>query len=112
MQCTITEGHFGTEQEALDEVTSRGWTPYVLDMIGADEEFHFHDFETVAFVLEGTAMLELKDGEILTAGPGSRAEVPAGLVHRDVPGSTYRGVLGFSVELADMTQPVNKPVDE
>jgi hypothetical protein len=109
MDATVTEGHFTTESEAVEELTAMGRQPLVLDMVSVDEEFHWHDFETFAFILEGTSSIELEDGTRFDAGPGSRAYLPAGVMHRDIPGCTYRAVLGFSVDLASMTQPVNKP---
>jgi hypothetical protein len=42
---------------------------------------------------------------------GAKIEAPAGMVHRTV-GSSYRAVLGLSVDPAELTQPVNKPVTE
>lgn len=80
-----------------------------MDMVGAEEDFHFHEFDAVLFVLSGKAAAEYPDGEVLEAVPGTVAKVPAGTVHRDVAGSEYRGVFGFSIDPAEMTQPINKP---
>lgn len=109
MDATIVEGHFEGEAAAVAELEQLGWEPLVLDMSSVEEDFHWHDFTTVAFILEGTSLLELADGRQLTAGPGARAELPAGVVHRDIPGSTYRAVIGFSVPMSEMSQPINKP---
>jgi hypothetical protein len=38
-----------------------------------------------------------------------KIEAPSGIVHRTV-GSSYRAVLGLSVDPAEMTQPIDKPV--
>ena len=46
---------------------------------------------------------------MLEAPSGTLAKLPAGTVHRDVPGTSYRGVFGFSIDPAEMTQPLNKP---
>ena len=97
------------EEQAMAAVSEMGLHGLAMDMVGAEEDFHFHEFDTVLFVLSGKAAAEYPDGEMLEAVPGTLARVPAGTVHRDVPGVEYRGVFGFSIDPADMTQPINKP---
>ena len=110
LKYTISEGHFTTEAQAFDEIAARGWHALALDVVGKNEELHWHDFDTVIYVVNGTAYAAMEDGTVLKAGAGSRVEAPAGLVHRDVPESAYRAIFGFSVRPADFTQPLNKPV--
>ena len=109
---TVEQTDIAGEEEALQAVTEMGLHGLAMDMVGADEDFHFHDFDTVLFVLSGKAAAIYPDGEMLEAVPGTVAKVPAGTVHRDVPGSEYRGVFGFSIDPAEMTQPINKPVSD
>ena len=97
------------EQAALSAVAEMGFHGMAMDVEGAEEDFHFHEFDTVVYVLSGTAAAEYPDGAVLEAPAGTVARLPAGTVHRDVPGATYRGVLGFSVDPAEMTHPINKP---
>ena len=109
MEYTISEGHIVTEAEALAEIEARGWYGFVRDVVvEEDEELHWHDFDAVLYVLEGTARAATPTGTV-EAGPGTRAQATAGWVHGDIAGTTYRGVFGFSVDPAKMTQPVNKP---
>ena len=68
-----------------------------------------NDFDSVVFVLEGTASAEFSEGSIEEALAGSKIEAPAGIAHRIV-GSSYRAIIGLSVDPAELTQPVNKPV--
>ena len=68
-----------------------------------------NDFDSVVFVLEGTASAEFSEGSIEEALAGSKIEAPAGIAHRTV-GSSYRAIIGLSVDPAELTQPVNKPV--
>ena len=110
MRFTYSEGHFSTEEEACAEIAARGWHALPIDVVGQDEEFHWHDFDSVIFIVSGTAAAECQDGTVEEAGPGTRVEAPAGVVHRDVAGSTYRAIFGLSVDPATMTQPVNKPL--
>ena len=82
------------------------------DATGEIEDLHWHDFDVVAYVLSGEASAELADGTIITVGPGTVVRLPAGTVHKDVPGDPYRRVLGFSIPPFEMTQPLNRPVDQ
>jgi mannose-6-phosphate isomerase-like protein (cupin superfamily) len=110
MRFTNTEGHFSTEEEAFAEIAARGWHAVALDVVGEKEEFHWHEFDSVVFIVNGIAAAEYEDGTVEAVGAGTRVEAPAGVVHRDVAGTTYRAVFGFSVDPAEMTQPVNKPL--
>ena len=54
MRFTKAEGHFITKDQALAEIASVGW--HAIEMtFSAEEELHWHDFDAVAYVLEGTA---------------------------------------------------------
>jgi len=108
MRFTKTDHHFQTEGRALEEIARRGWHSMVKTF-HPESDLHWHDFDTVAFILEGTASAEYADGSVEHASVGARVEAPAGVVHRNV-GSSFRAVIGFSVDPARMTQPVNKPV--
>jgi mannose-6-phosphate isomerase-like protein (cupin superfamily) len=110
MRFTYTERHFSTEEEALAEIAERGWCSATLDVVGRHEDFHWHDFDAVIFILSGTAAAEYEDGTVERVGAGTRVETPAGVVHRDAPGTAYRAVFGFAVDPAEMTQPINKPL--
>jgi len=96
MKFTITEGHFTTEAEAFAEIASRGWHAIARDVVAEEEELHWHDFDTVVFIVEGTARAAFEDGSVLEAGAGARVEASARL----------------SVDPAEMTRPVNKPAAE
>lgn len=108
MGFVLTEQYFTDESEALAEIADRGWRAMTLDVPAEENELHWHDFDAVTFILDGTARVELEDGSVLECGAGARVEAPAGVLHREVS-PAYRAVFGFSVDPADMTQPVNKP---
>jgi quercetin dioxygenase-like cupin family protein len=99
---------FETETQALEEIAARGWHGFAVDL-EPEAELHWHDFDSVVYVLEGPASVEFADGSIEEASAGAKVDAPAGIVHR-VVGSSYRAVLGLSVDPAELTQPVNKPV--
>ena len=110
VQHTLIEHHPVSEAQAFADIAARSWHAVALDILGKNEDLHWHDFDTVVYVIRGTACAVLEDGSMLKAHAGSRIEAPAGWVHRDVVESNYRAVFGFSVRPSDFTQPVNKPL--
>jgi hypothetical protein len=108
MYFTVTEGYFSSEDQAYAEIARRGWFAKASTTT-EDAELHWHDFDAVAFIVEGTARAEYQDGTFLTAGVGARVEAPAGIAHRNL-GPSWKQIVGVSVDPAKMTQPVNKVV--
>ena len=109
MRYTVTEGHFATKEEALEEIAARGWQAVEYTVPAEVTPMHWHDYEAVVFVLEGVSQTVFEDGTVLECGPGDRIEQPPRIVHRS--GDTaYRAVFGFSVSREDMTRPISKPV--
>jgi quercetin dioxygenase-like cupin family protein len=65
MEYTISEGHIVTEAEALAEIEARGWYGFVRDVVvEEDKELHWHDFDAVLYVLEGTARAATPKGTV------------------------------------------------
>ncbi len=102
------EGHFTTKEQALAEIASVGWHA-IEKTFSADDALHWHDFDTVAYVLEGTASAEFEDGTVEHASAGSRVAAAAGIVHRNV-GADWHGIVAFSVHPSKLTQPIDKPL--
>jgi hypothetical protein len=111
MGYTVTERYFTTREEAVAEIVARGWEAVEYEVPADETELHWHDYEAVAFVLEGTLETVFEDGTMLACGPGARVEQPSRLLHRS-GASSYRAVFGFSVPRADMTRPISKPASE
>jgi len=109
MKYTVTECHFSTREEALAEIVARGWHAMEYQVPAEETEMHWHDYDAVAFVLEGTLRTVFEDGSEIECGPGSRVEQPSRVVHRS-DSSAYQAVFGFSVRREDMTRPISKPV--
>ncbi len=101
-----------SEGDATAAIVAMGFHGGPRDLVGETEDFHWHDFDIAAYVIGGEGTFELSDGTILTAGPGTFVQVPRGTVHRDVPGSSYRVVLGISVPPSELSGPTNIPVDQ
>jgi len=109
MGFVLTENHFTTEEEALAEIAARGFhTIGPVDVPAQENDLHWHEFDSVVYILDGTARVEFEDGSAMQCGAGARVEAPAGTVHREAS-PAHRAVFGISIDPAAMTQPVNKP---
>ena len=108
MSYTLTEGHFSTEDEARAEIEALGWEAITIDLDAMDNDLHWHDFDAVLYVLDGSVTIELADGTMMQCGAGARVDTPAGVVHRD-SSTAYRAVIGLAVTPGEMTRPINKP---
>jgi hypothetical protein len=110
MGFTLTENHFSTKEEALAEIAALGWHAIEFEVPAEENALHWHEFASVIFVLGGTSRLEFEDGSVMECGAGARVEAPSRVLHREAS-PAYRAVFGFSVDPAEMTQPVNKPAE-
>jgi uncharacterized RmlC-like cupin family protein len=111
VECEIMESSFQTEAEAEAATAAMGWHGFAFDLDAtADEELHWHDTDQIAYVISGTARTRLQDGTILEAPSGSRVFFPAGLIHQHAAGTSYRVLLSFPIDPAQLPQPFNKPV--
>ena len=107
MTFTLTEQHFTTEDEARVEIEARGWRAFTYDSEPMETDLHWHDFDAVLYVLEGSVRIEFEDGSTMECGAGARVETPGGVVHRD-SNTAYRAVIGLAVDPSEMTRPINK----
>ena len=108
MGYTLTESHFSTEDEARAEIEARGWRPITIDLDAMANDLHWHDFDAVLYVLDGSVTIEFEDGSVMQCGAGARVDTPAGVVHRD-SSTAYRAVIGLACAPEDMSRPINKP---
>ena len=108
MPYTLTERHFTTEDEARAEIEARGWHAITIDLDVMENDLHWHDFDAVLYVLDGSVTIEFDDGAVMQCGAGARVDTPAGVVHRDST-TAYRAVIGLAVTPEEMTRPINKP---
>jgi hypothetical protein len=107
----LTEGHFNTEAEAFAEIAERGWCAIAVDVAAEENDLHWHDFDTVNFIVNGRHRVQFEDQSVMECGPGARIEAPRRVLHRECS-PAYRAVFGFSVDPAKMSQPLNKPPAE
>ena len=109
MTTDIRFNHFSTEKEAVAEIKERGYWPLTLDFHAETNDSHWHDFDSVLFVLEGElGFTETGTGESCVCGPGTRIDAKAGVLHNEEH-QGYKAVIGFAIDPATLTQPINKP---
>ena len=108
MPYTVTDSYFSTEDEARAEIEARGWHPITIELDAMENDLHWHDFDAVLYVLDGSVTIELDDGTVMQCGAGARVDTPAGVVHRD-SSTSYRAVIGLAVTPEAMSRPINKP---
>src|SRR5215471_7065864 len=107
MGYTLTEAYFSTEEEARREIEARGWHAITIELEPTETDLHWHDFDAVLYVLDGSVTIVLDDGTTMQCGAGARVDTPAGVVHRD-SSTAYRAVIGLACDPTDMTRPINK----
>lgn len=109
MGITKTHDAFSLESEALAEIKAAGLHPLMVEAPAETNEDHWHDFDSILFILEGELVTFPADsGERLACGPGSRVDFPRGIIHRESH-QGYRALVGFSVDPATFTGPLNMP---
>ncbi|MEL0006389.1 MAG: hypothetical protein VW686_03560 [Luminiphilus sp.] len=100
---------FEHEAQAYAEIDAMGYHAMAFDFPAEDNDFHWHDFDSVVYVTGGEITLSREDGESITCQRGAKIVATAGVVHREQsPG--YSAIIGFSVAPESITQPVNKPL--
>lgn len=109
MKAKITRNHFSTEAEALAEIEAAGYFPATIDIPATTNENHWHDFDTMLYILDGSlTVTEAASGETYKIGVGDKAEASAGSIHRENHDG-FRAVFGFSVDPTTLTMPIDKP---
>lgn len=98
-----------TEEEALAQIAALGFHGLAFDQdLQEDEPLHWHEFDSLSFVISGTGSFADEHGSVTNVGPGCRLEAPAGWLHRSLAGPPYRIVLGTNLPGDQWTAPINK----
>jgi len=98
-----------TEAEALAQLADLGLHGLAFDQdLQHDEPLHWHEFDSVSFVISGTGSFADERGDVTLVVPGCRLEAPAGWLHRNLAGPAYRIVLGTNLPGDQWTAPINK----
>ena len=101
---------FEDEAQAYAEIEAMGYHAMAFDFPAEENDLHWHDFDSVLYVTAGELTVSVEgEDESVTCQTGTKIVATAGVVHREqTPG--YRAIIGFSVPLESLTQPINKPL--
>lgn len=109
MEYSFTQGPPISEAEAMAEGAKLGFHLLAFDQITPeDEALHWHEFDSVAWVIEGTGAFAEHDGTVTQIQPGCRLEAPAGWLHRNLAGPPVRIVLATDLPGEAWTSPIDK----
>ncbi len=102
-----------TEAAALAQAAELGFHALAFDIDTAeDEPLHWHEFDSVTWVIDGTGAFADADGNVTPVSPGCRVDAPAGWLHRNLAGPPIRVVLCTNLPGDQWTMPVDKdPAD-
>jgi hypothetical protein len=103
-------GHFTDEADAFAQCEAAGYTAHKFDFPADDNEFHWHDFDSLTFITGGElTIFDVDSGESRTCGAGTKIVGRKGVVHREkTPGFT--AIIGFEEDPKTLSQPINKPL--
>jgi DNA-binding transcriptional MerR regulator len=109
MGISKTHDAFAIEGEAMAVIEAAGFHPLVVEIPPETNENHWHDFDSIIFILEGElVVIEAESGETLACGPGSRIDFPRGILHHERH-QGYRALVGFSIDPTTFKGPMNMP---
>lgn len=113
MEYRFEQGKPITEAEALARGAQMGLHVLAFDQVTeVDEPLHWHEFDAVTWVIDGTGAFEDADGNVTEVRPGCRLEAPAGWLHRNLAGPPVRLVLATNLPGTEWTAPIDKdPAD-
>ena len=108
MKIIVHRDHFNSPVQAYNEMEIAGLKPMEMDVPAVKNESHGHNFSTWIYILEGVLHItDTAQDRTLTAGPGSRVDVPERVLHSE-ESSGYRIIAGMSVEPSSLTEPVDR----
>jgi hypothetical protein len=109
MEYTFNFGTPVTEEEALALADAMGFHSLAFDLIvEQDEPLHWHEFNSVAWVIEGTGAFRDGNGNVTEVAPGCRLEAPKGWLHSNLAGPPVRIVLATDIPYEQWTMPIDK----
>jgi len=98
-----------TEDDARARIAELGFHALAYDEeILEDEPLHWHEFDSVVFVISGSGSFADEHGNVTETAAGCHLQAPAGWLHRNLAGTANRLVLGTSLPGDRWTAPINK----
>jgi quercetin dioxygenase-like cupin family protein len=111
MAIEITPSHFTTREQALAEIASDRLFLVEVDTRPGDlsPTAHAHDYRVDIYLLEGVLELYEPDtGVTQRLEAGSKAVVPAGIVHLEHTPAVFRSAIGLSKDPALILNPAGQ----
>lgn len=109
MAFTIERDSFASEEEALETAKAAGYFAATLDRPASDVGDHWHEFNTMVFVLEREITItDSATGETHRCGPGTRFSLAKGDLHREKTDG-YKAVIAIDKDPSTLTEPIDKP---
>ena len=103
-------GRFTEEADAFAQCDAAGYTTVKFDFPADDNEFHWHDFDSLTFITAGELIIfDVDSGESRTCGAGTKIIGHKGVVHREQT-SGFSAIIGFAEDPKTLSQPINKPL--
>ena len=104
--------HFTTAEEALEKISAAGLHVMQMDVPAVKNQSHWHTFSTRIYILEGVLLIsDTAQNHVLRAGPGSRVDVPARVLHSE-DSAGYSIVAGLTADPASLSGPIDlEPAD-
>ena len=109
MEYKFTQGPPVSEADVLAEAAAMGFHAFAFDsIVNEDEPIHWHEFNSVTWVIAGTGAFRDVDGKITQVSPGCRLEAPAGYLHSAFAGPPIRVVVATDMPYRQWTMPIDK----
>jgi len=103
-------GIFTDEADAFAQCEAAGYTAHKYDFPAEDNDFHWHDFDSLTFITSGElTVFDVTSGESRTCGVGTKIVGKKGVVHREQT-SGFSAIIGFADDPKTLSQPINKPL--
>ena len=109
MEYTFSYGTPITEEEALSQAAAMSFHSLAFDLVvNEDEPLHWHEFNSVSWVIDGTGAFRDENGKTTEVGPGCRLDAPAGWLHSNLAGPAVRIVLATDIPFEQWTMPIDR----
>ena len=101
-------GRFKDEADAFAQCEMAGYTAHKFDFPADDNEFHWHDFDSLTFITAGElTIFDVDSGESRTCGAGSIIVRGKGVIDREQTWGC-RASVGFAENPSTVGQPINE----
>lgn len=107
MPFQVTPSAFTTEAEAIAAIEAAGLHAYASDVQANRRDLHWHDFDALLAIVEGSLVATDESGEVFTCSAGSLLQVTGRPLHTEET-TAGRFVFGFHVPYDQLEQPINR----